>query len=142
MRATWSDVTVGPYDPFDGVWLRMTSTEPSTCRLAAAPAAVETGLCTPAIPSRSPALAEAGSLAYFTLRRLDESGKDARFELGAIGHGPDGEHLAERLCEQIRRWNEARDSRPHITAYEATKGESQSTGPIIHKLHSHLAIRS
>ena len=46
-----SGVTVGPEDPFDGVWLHLATTEPGTCRVAADPVAVETDLCTPAIPT-------------------------------------------------------------------------------------------
>jgi len=81
--AAWSGTTVGPYDPFDGVWLNLTATEPGTCRIAADRAAVDSGRCTPAIPSRSPALVEGDSLAYFTVRRLEDSA-DHRSELGAV----------------------------------------------------------
>jgi protein-L-isoaspartate(D-aspartate) O-methyltransferase len=54
----WSQATVGPYDPFDGIWLRATATDPAICRIAATQAAIDSGLCTPAIASRSPALAK------------------------------------------------------------------------------------
>lgn len=120
----WSDVTVGASEPFDGVWLRMTATEPATCRIAADQTAVDSGLCTPAIPSRSPALAEGESLAYFTYRRVGsgQSG-EAQAELGAIGHGPIGENLAQRLCEQIRAWNQDRMDEPTIVAYQADAPE-------------------
>ncbi|MDX3224723.1 methyltransferase, FxLD system [Streptomyces sp. ME19-01-6] len=110
----WSGQTVVSNESFDGVWLRMTAAEPGTCRLKAAPTAVSSGLCTPAIAAQSPALVERDSLAYLTQRRLAET--EPRWELGAIGHGPAGEDLAERLCKQIRTWNLARTSRPVITA--------------------------
>jgi len=116
----WSEVTVGDSEPFDGVWLRMTATEPATCRIAADQAAVDSGLCTPAIPSRSPALAEGDSLAYFTYRRVDpDQSGGARSELGAIGHGPTGVNLARRLCDQIRSWSQDRTGVPTIVAYQA-----------------------
>lgn len=116
----WSEVTVGGSEPFDGVWLRMTAAEPATCRIAADQAAVDSGLCTPAIPSRSPALAEGGSLAYFTYRRVDpDQSGGAHAELGAIGHGPTGVNLAMRLCDQIRSWNKDRAGVPTIVAYQA-----------------------
>ena len=51
------------------MWLRLTATEPGTCRIAADREAIDSGLCTPAIPTRSPALVEGDSLAYFTYRR-------------------------------------------------------------------------
>ncbi|MBE1573888.1 methyltransferase, FxLD system [Amycolatopsis roodepoortensis] len=138
--AAWSGVTVGNSEPFDGVWLRMTGTEPGTCRIAADPAAVEAGLATPAIPSRSPALVEKDSLAYFTFRRLDDGGKQ-RSELGAIGHGPTGDELAERLSDQIRAWGSARTADPVITAYPAdTPDEQIGSAHIVDKRHSRLVV--
>src|SRR5262249_39110457 len=60
---TWSDVSVGAEEPFDGIWLRLTALEPRTCRIAAERAAVDAGRCTPAIRVRSPALVDGDSLA-------------------------------------------------------------------------------
>lgn len=76
--AAWSNVTVGGSKSFDGVWLRLTGTEPGTCRIAAQPGAIDATLCTPAVPSRSPALVEGDSLAYFTTRRLDQDATERR----------------------------------------------------------------
>ncbi|WP_018504179.1 class I SAM-dependent methyltransferase [Parafrankia discariae] len=64
-----SGVEVGPYDPFDGIWLRLTATEPGCCRIAANPEAVGSALCTPAIAQRSPAIVDGDSLAYLSLAR-------------------------------------------------------------------------
>lgn len=137
---TWSSVKVGANQPFDGVWLRLTGAEPGTCRIAAASAAVKAGLCTPAIPLRSPALVEEASLAYFTLRRLEDPAQHL-WELGAIGHGVAGPQLAERLCEQIRAWDEDRNAQPVITAYPAGTPEEKSlSGPIINKRHIRLVV--
>lgn len=138
----WSAATVGVNEPFDGIWLRLTGTEPGTCRIAAEPAAVETGLCTPAIPSRSPALVGNGSLAYFTLRRLGENDNDAaRWELGATGHGPAGPQLADRLCDQIRAWDTDRTAQPVITAYPAgTPAAQHPRGHTIDKHYVRLVI--
>ncbi len=138
----WSAVTVGPEEPFDGVWLRLTSTDPVTCRIAAAPDAVKTGLCTPAIPVRSPALVEDTSLAYLTLRRLDQNGSPgSAWELGAIGHGPAGEQLADRLCDQIRAWDQSRTGQPVITAYPAGAGRDEPLdGQTIHKRGTVLSV--
>ena len=92
-----SSVTVGPEDPFDGARLHLAATEPGTCRIAADPTAVETNLCTPAIPVRSPALIQGGSIAYMTLTRLDSADDEPRWELGAAGHGPLGNILSDPL---------------------------------------------
>ncbi|MEU0519728.1 methyltransferase, FxLD system [Streptosporangium sp. NPDC006007] len=113
-----SGVTIRGDESFDGVWLRLTATDPATCRIAADRAAVDNGRCKPAIPSRSPALAEGDSLAYLTLTRREIEGS-VRFELGATGHGPAGRHLADRMCDQIRLWDKARGARPTITLHPA-----------------------
>lgn len=137
----WSDVTVGGNESFDGVWLRMTGTEQGTCRVAAEPAAIDTNLCTPAIPSRSPALVEGDSLAYFTYRRLIQEATERRSELGAIGHGPAGPQLADRLCEQIHAWGRNRSAQPVITAYPADTPDDQLVdGHAIDKRHIRLVV--
>jgi protein-L-isoaspartate(D-aspartate) O-methyltransferase len=138
-EAVWSGVTVGPYDSFDGVWLRLTATDSRTCRIAADAAAVEAGLCTPAIPSRSPALAEGDSLAYLTVRRIE--GAESRFELGAIGHGPHGQNLAEQLCDEIETWDQDPTAKPAIRAFPAgTVNSALSSGLVIDKADCRLVV--
>ncbi|RJL23219.1 methyltransferase, FxLD system [Bailinhaonella thermotolerans] len=131
-----SGVRVAGEESFDGVWLRMTATEPGTCRIEALPAAVDSGLARPAIPSRSPALAEGASLAYMTLTRHDHD-----WELGAAGHGPAGPDLADRLCHQIREWGRARNARPQVRAHPAGAPLGEfPTGMVIPKQHSRLHL--
>lgn len=116
----WSGVTVGEQEPFDGIWLRMTGTEPGTCRIAADVIAVAESLCNPAIHDRSPALVDRSSLSYLTYRRVDGGA-----ELGAIGHGQAAQQLAERLCDQIQAWGDARTAEPIITAHSAVASRAQ-----------------
>ena len=111
----WADATVGGEEPFDGIWLHLTATEDGTVRIQADKRAVTSGLCTPAIATRSPALVARDSLAYFTIRRAKDT--SGRWQLGAIGHGPDGEPLATRIVEQINSWDRDRTATPHLTAY-------------------------
>jgi protein-L-isoaspartate(D-aspartate) O-methyltransferase len=90
---------VSPEGPLDGIWLRLTGTEAGTCRLTCTPSAIEAGVCTPAIPSRSPAVVDGVSMAYLTIRRrAADDANEARWELGAIGHGPSRDQFADRLC--------------------------------------------
>jgi protein-L-isoaspartate(D-aspartate) O-methyltransferase len=132
----WSTVTVGGSESFDGVWLRLTGTDPGTCRIAADPAAVTAELCTPAIPSRSPALVEPDSLAYLAFRRVDGGA-----ELGAIGHGPAGQRLARRLCDEIRTWGHTRTAEPVITVYPAhTPNDQIDADHVITKRWSRLTV--
>ena len=66
---------------------------------------------------------------------------DRRWELGAIGHGPTGPHLAERLCEQIHAWDHDRTAQPLITAYPAgTPNGKLPNGLVIDKRHIRLVI--
>jgi protein-L-isoaspartate(D-aspartate) O-methyltransferase len=137
----WSGVTVGGNESFDGVWLRLTATEPGTCFISAEQEAVDTGLCTPAIRFRSPALVEHDSLAYFALRRQTVDGGSARFELGAIGHGLARQRLVDRISDQIRAWDADRGALPVITAYPAGTPDDQiNTGHTIDKHDSRLVI--
>jgi protein-L-isoaspartate(D-aspartate) O-methyltransferase len=112
---TDSDVTVGPTESLDPIWLRATATDPAVCRISAEPAAVTSGLCTPVIRSRTLALAEGDSIAYLAAQRLEAPECGSR--LGAIGHGPDGAGLAERLCRHIDTWGADRTAKPSITIY-------------------------
>ncbi|MGH3930425.1 MAG: methyltransferase, FxLD system, partial [Pseudonocardiaceae bacterium] len=138
---SWSGVTVGSHDPFDGVWLRLTTAEPGTCRIAAQPAAVDSGLVTPAIPVRSPAVIEGSSLAYFALRPHTDSHRSGgrRFKLGAIGHG--SRDLAGRITEQIRTWDHDRTAQPAITAHPAGTPDNQlPASVVIDKQHTRLTV--
>ena len=112
-ETVWSEVLVGAEEPFDGIWLRITGHDSRICRISADRAAVDAGLCTPAIPVRSAALAEGDSLAYLAIRKIEEG----RFELGAIGHGTYGGHLASQLCDEIKGWNRDRSAQPVLRAY-------------------------
>ncbi len=56
-------------------------------------------LSAPVIRSRTMALAEGDSIAYLAAQRLQAPEHGAR--LGAIGQGPDGASLAERLCHPV-----------------------------------------
>jgi protein-L-isoaspartate(D-aspartate) O-methyltransferase len=129
---TWTGITVGPCDPFDGLWLQMTLTEANVCRIAATEGAVQSGLCTPGIPARSPALIDGSSLAYFTYRWLP-GGDENLSELGAIGHGPLGQALADRLCQRITEWNKDRAATPVITLHRSDAPASTQDGRLLRK---------
>ncbi|WEH16333.1 methyltransferase, FxLD system [Streptomyces sp. VNUA24] len=138
----WTDATVGPVESFDGVWLRLSATERATCRITANPAAMEAGLHRPASPALSPALVEGDSIAYFTLERTAEDpGTEPRFRLGAVGYGPAGADLAERICAQIRAWSPARTVEPAVTAYPADTPDSDlADGAVIDRPSVRLVI--
>ncbi|WP_131747604.1 hypothetical protein [Frankia sp. Cppng1_Ct_nod] len=62
-------------------------------------------------------------------------------ELGAIGHGPAGPGVADRLCDQIRIWGGDRKARPVINVHPAgTPDERLPNGLIIDKPHSRMTL--
>ncbi|PKW00234.1 protein-L-isoaspartate(D-aspartate) O-methyltransferase [Amycolatopsis echigonensis] len=135
----WSDVTIAGDEPHDGIWLRLTVTDPRVCRLNV-PADTAPSVCDPISPGRAPALVEDSSLAYLTSRRRDED-DSTRWELGAVAHGPAADELARHLCDEIRAWSMHRDDRkPTLVAYAADTPDSALPGPPIDKTHSRLVL--
>jgi protein-L-isoaspartate(D-aspartate) O-methyltransferase len=132
-----SGVTVGPEESLDPIWLRATATDPAVCRISAEPAAVTSGLCTPVIRSRTLALAEGDSIAYLTAQRLEAPGHGAR--LGAIGHGPNGASLAERLCRHIGTWGADRAAKPSITIYPDSAPQTAGA-QVIRREHCEMTV--
>ncbi|AEY93190.1 L-isoaspartate(D-aspartate) O-methyltransferase [Streptomyces hygroscopicus subsp. jinggangensis 5008] len=138
----WTNVAVAPDEPLDGIWLRLSAVDPATCRITVRPEAFASaaGLHRPAIPALSPALAEGDSLAYLVLEPVDVQGSK-RYRLGAAGYGPAGQELAERLCVQLRAWDDDRTLPPSIIAYPAgTPDEKMASGHVIDKPSGRLVI--
>jgi len=132
-----SGTTVGPMEPLDGIWVRAAATDPAVCRISAEPAAVTSGLCTPVVRSRTLTLAEGDSLAYLAVQRLEAP--QSGFRAGAIGHGPDGASLAERLCRHIDTWGADRAAKPSITIYPHSA--TQTAGAqVIRREHCEMTI--
>jgi protein-L-isoaspartate(D-aspartate) O-methyltransferase len=137
--SAWSGTTIAGDEPHDGVWLRLTVTDPRVCRINA-PADTPPEVCDPVQAYRSPVLVDGDSLAYLTSRRR-ENGDHVRWELGAIGHGPTAAELAQHLCNEVRAWSVERDHRkPKLIAYPASTPDSDLHGSIIDKTHSRLVL--
>lgn len=134
----WSAVTIAADEPHDVLGLRLTMTDPRTCRLNAHPD-TPPEVCDPIQPMRTPALADGASLAYLTSRRQETNG-ETRWELGAIGHGPAATELAQCLCDQIQTWSPHRERRPVITIHPAGTPDSELAAPAIDKTHSRLVL--
>ncbi|MEU1217148.1 methyltransferase, FxLD system [Streptomyces sp. NPDC005790] len=138
----WNEASVEPVESFDGVWLRLSATEPATCRITVKPAAIDAGLRRPAAPALSPALVDGDSIAYLTLERMPvEEGTEPRFRLGAVGYGPQGHGLAERLCTQIMACSGDRTAEPVISLYPAGTPDYELTdGYVIEKPSARMVI--
>jgi protein-L-isoaspartate(D-aspartate) O-methyltransferase len=60
--------------------------------------------------------------------------------LGAIGHGPRGQELAERLCRHIHTWDNDRDAQPTITARRHGTAPHDLAATTITKEHSSITV--
>jgi len=127
-QETWSGITVDSHDSFEQLWLWLTTVEPGTCRITTQPSAVDSGLATPAISDRTPALIEGASLAYLAVRPNPDAdgGPARRWELGAVGHG--NGNLADRFADRIPIWDINRNATPVITAYPTGTSDHHVSG--------------
>ncbi|ANZ36013.1 methyltransferase, FxLD system [Lentzea guizhouensis] len=136
---TWSGTTIGRNESHDGLWLRLTVTDPRVCRIKVH-ADVPPEVCDPVAGWWRMALVDGDTLVYLTARRL-ESDDEVRWELGAIGHGPAAGELTEYLCDEIRSWAPERNQHtPSLIVYPAGTPDSELAGPAIDKTHSRFVL--
>ncbi|GAT79544.1 protein-L-isoaspartate O-methyltransferase [Streptomyces sp. F-3] len=136
---TWSGVTVAGEESLEHLDLWLATALDNLPLMAAKPAARERGLVASASPIGVPTLVDGASFAYRTSRRTDHPD---RFELGAIGHGPQGKAVAERLAAEIRAWDrDHRGHRAHIEVHPAGTPDSQlPSGRVIERRHTRVVI--
>lgn len=135
----WSGVTLAGDESSEHLDLWLTTTLDNLPLMAAKPTARQRGLVASASPLGVPTLVDGGSFAYRTVRPTDDSD---RFELGAIGHGLEGQKVAELLVEEIQAWDrDHRDHRAHIEVYPAgTPDDQLPAGRIIERPHTRVTI--
>ncbi|HEY0694326.1 MAG TPA: methyltransferase, FxLD system [Kribbella sp.] len=135
----WSGITIGGNESHDGIWLRLTVTDPRVCRIKVHPD-VPPEVCDPVPGWWRMAVVDGDTLVYLTTRRL-EAGNEVRWELGAIGHGPAAAELTEYLCDEIRTWAPERDQHtPTLIVYPADTPDSELAGSAIDKTHSRFVL--
>ncbi|MFC4004089.1 methyltransferase, FxLD system [Prauserella oleivorans] len=135
----WSGTTIARNESHDGLWLRLTATDPRVCRIKVH-ADVPPEVCDPIGGWWRMALVDGDTLVYLTARRL-ESDDEVRWELGAIGHGPTADQLTEYLCDEIRSWAPKRNQHtPSLIVYPADTPDSELAGPAIDKTHSRFVL--
>ncbi|WP_165906236.1 methyltransferase, FxLD system [Streptomyces sp. Z26] len=136
----WSGVTLGGEESNEHLDLWLTTALDNLPLLAAKPRARDHGLVASASPLGIPTLVDGDSFAYRTVRA---TGEEDRYELGAIGHGPRGRQLAERLVEEIRVWDRGhRGDRARITVRPAGTPDDRlpADGRVIERRHSRVTI--
>lgn len=136
----WSGTTIAGNESHDGLWLRLTVTDPRVCRLKVHDD-VPPEVCDPVPGWWRLALVDGSTLVYLTTRRRETDTTGVRWELGAIGHGPDATEMTEYLCDEIRTWAPERDRhRPTLTVHPAGTPDSDLAGPAIDKTHSRFVL--
>lgn len=112
-RRIWTDVFFPPMVPYEwmDLWLAC-RLDNAIMRMNVQPAAIERGAVTPMFPWGAMATTRGANLAYLTIRPTPTGPDGSRlYEVGVIGHGPDGAGLAHQVSEEIRTWNATYRSR-------------------------------
>lgn len=135
----WSGVTLAGDESSEHLDMWLTTALDNLPLLAATPAARERGLVASASPLGVPTLVDGDSFAYRTVRRTENPD---RFELGAIGHGPQGQKVAERLVEEIQVWDrEHRSDRARIEIHPTGAPDGQlPSGRVVDRPHTRVLI--
>ncbi len=60
--------------------------------------------------------------------------------MGAIGQGPNGTSLAERLCHHIDTWGADRAARPRITIYPPDSAPRAAGTQVITREHCAMTV--
>ena len=113
-REVWTGVHFVPMESFEWLDLWLACHLPSPLmRMEVAPSVKDSGLVRPMFPTVAMATtAAAGSLAYLTIRAAEpDPDGGRRFEVGVIGHGPNGQELAEQVAVEITTWDKGFRSR-------------------------------
>ncbi|MFG3423227.1 methyltransferase, FxLD system [Micromonospora sp. NPDC048063] len=109
----WTGVIFPPMVPYEWIELWLALRLPnSIMRMNTDRAAIDRGQVTPMHPQwGAMATVEGPSLAYLTLRPAEPVDGQKRYEIGVIGHGPDGIALADIVAEEAARWDREYRSR-------------------------------
>lgn len=135
----WSGVSFGGQEPFDGLYLWLAARLPGFGLLTRQRTDAARQLANPSSPLGTPTLIEGRSFAYHTFRRIGAASDT--WEFGACAHGPDASHLATRMTDQIRAWEQHRDSAAQITAYPSGTPDSQlPPGRVLDRRHARIII--
>ncbi|MFF5363721.1 methyltransferase, FxLD system [Streptomyces scabiei] len=135
----WSGVTVAGDESTEHLDLWLTTALDNLPLMAAKIGARKRGLVGSASPIGVPTLVDGDSFAYRTARPTDDPD---RYELGSIGHGPQGQKVADRLVQEIQVWHsDHRAHRAHIEVHPAgTPDDRLPSGRLVDRPHSRVTI--
>ncbi|MDM4784527.1 hypothetical protein [Micromonospora sp. b486] len=125
----WTGVIFPPMVPYEWIELWLALRLPnSNLRMTTDRAAIDRGQVTPMHPQwGAMATVEGPSLAYLTLRPAEPVDGQKRYEIGLIGHGPDGIALADITAEEAARWD--REYRSRSVRFEIPIGRAGEHAP-------------
>ncbi|WP_036391602.1 methyltransferase, FxLD system [Micromonospora chokoriensis] len=112
-RKIWTDVFFPPWEPYEwmDLWLAC-RLDNAIMRMNVKPTAIQRGAVTPLFQWGAMATTRGADLAYLTTRPAPTRPDGSRlYEVGVIGHGPNGRDLAHHVSEEIRTWNATYRSR-------------------------------
>ncbi|WP_335986664.1 methyltransferase, FxLD system [Glycomyces sp. MUSA5-2] len=137
----WSGVQVGGMEAWDDLDLWLATVAPTFGYLTATDAGLDSGLITLAIRWGMAAIWDRDSLAYLTLRPVNED--RTVFEFGAFGHGPGARELADRIVQHTRSWDrdQRRETGPHVQVHPKTALDGDlPPGLVCEKRHSRVTV--
>ncbi|MFF3271710.1 methyltransferase, FxLD system [Streptomyces chrestomyceticus] len=136
---TWAGVTLAGGESNEHLDLWLSTALDNLPLLAGKPGARQRGLIASVSPLGVPTLVDGASFAYRTVRRTDAPD---RFELGAVGHGPLGQKVADRLAAEIQVWDrDHRGDRAQVEVYPAGTPDAQlPAGRVIDRPQSRVVI--
>jgi protein-L-isoaspartate(D-aspartate) O-methyltransferase len=100
----WTAVTFRGAESFEWLYLWLGCRLPNALSRMPVDSSADYGLVTPQFGWGAMATTESNGLAYLTHRPVS-AGKDRRYEVGVIGHGPGGDMLTSKVVDAIREWN-------------------------------------
>ncbi|GLI00939.1 methyltransferase, FxLD system [Phytohabitans aurantiacus] len=105
---TWTSVRFRGQESMEWMDLYLTlSLDTALSRMTVQPSAVDSGMVEPQFGWGAMATVDKSSLAYLTLRSTPApDGTGRLYEVGVIGHGPDGDQLTSRVADAIRTWDQ------------------------------------
>jgi protein-L-isoaspartate(D-aspartate) O-methyltransferase len=139
----WTGVQLAGPESFEWLDLWLTcAVDSGLLRMQAARRAIDQGLVRPQFGWGAMAAADAGSIAYLTLRPAPRAADGtSRNEVGVIGHGPAGAVITGRMVEQIRVWNrEHRGANVQITVPASGRRAAPASHVVLDRPHSPIGI--
>ncbi|MCE7080131.1 methyltransferase, FxLD system [Streptomyces sp. ST2-7A] len=138
----WSGVHLRAMESVDPLDLWLACALPGFAVLNAKKAARERGIIHQPSGLLQVALIEGRSFAYRTIRPVTPERR--LWEFGAVGHGPEGKSLADRLVEEIRTWDRDHRSPEHMARFEVHPAGTPDTelppGLVVNKRHTRVTV--